>query len=105
MPEGPDADDFYITDFSSRALPGQDLDVAAPGSWVRGPYQTNSGQLSWYFLGGTSMASPHVAGIAALMAQKHPSLTCAEAEDILEASSVYLAPAARCRREDPLWNG
>ncbi len=36
-------DDFYITDFSSRALSGQDLDVAAPGSWVVGPYQVNSG--------------------------------------------------------------
>ena len=27
-------EDFYITDFSSRALAGQDLDVAAPGSWI-----------------------------------------------------------------------
>ncbi|MCX8063300.1 MAG: S8 family serine peptidase, partial [Anaerolineales bacterium] len=35
--------DFYITNFSSRALPGQDLDVAAPGSWVVGPYKLNSG--------------------------------------------------------------
>ncbi len=35
--------DFYITDFSSRQLAGQDLDVAAPGSWVVGPYQVNSG--------------------------------------------------------------
>ena len=37
------ADDFYITDFSSRELAGQDLDVAAPGSWVVGPYKINSG--------------------------------------------------------------
>jgi subtilisin family serine protease len=66
---------FYITDFSSRELSGQDLDVAAPGSWIVGPYQTNSGQTSYYYLGGTSMASPHVAGIVALMAQKYPSLT------------------------------
>jgi len=27
------SDDFYITDFYDRELPGQDLDVAAPGSW------------------------------------------------------------------------
>lgn len=86
---------FYIGDFSSRALAGQDLDVAAPGTWVVGPYQTNSGQTSYYFLGGTSMASPHVAGIVALMAQKHPALTAAQAESILEASAIYLAPGCR----------
>ncbi len=87
--------DFYITDFSSRALAGQDLDVAAPGSWVVGPYQTNSGQTSYYYLGGTSMASPHVAGIVALMLQKAPGLTAFEAEAILESSALYLAPGCR----------
>lgn len=87
--------DYYITDFSSRALDGQDLDVAAPGSWIVGPYQVNSGQTSYYFLGGTSMASPHVAGIVALMAQKDPSLTPAEAENYLETSAIYLAPGCR----------
>jgi len=86
---------FYIADFSSRALAGQDLDVAAPGSWVVGPYQVNSGQTSYYFLGGTSMASPHVAGIVALMAQKKPTLTATEAEGYLETSAIYLAPGSR----------
>lgn len=87
--------DYYITDFSSRALAGQDLDVAAPGSWVVGPYQVNSGQTSYYFLGGTSMASPHVAGIVALMAQKSPGLTAAQAEAILEFSAIPLAAGCR----------
>ena len=89
------AGDFYITDFSSRQLEGQDLDVAAPGSWVVGPYQLQSGYTSYYFLGGTSMASPHVAGTVALMAQKDPALTAGEAESILENSSIYLAPDCR----------
>lgn len=88
-------DHFYITDFSSRALAGQDLDVAAPGSWVVGPYQVNSGQISYYYLGGTSMASPHVAGIVALMAQKYPALTSGEAETILEGSAIPLPPDCR----------
>jgi subtilisin family serine protease len=95
VPDPTNPADFYITDFSSRELPGQDLDVAAPGSWVVGPYQVNSGQTSYYFLGGTSMAAPHVAGIVALMAQKNPALVQSEAETILEGSAIYMAPGCR----------
>lgn len=90
------AEDMYITEFSSRAKAGQDLDVAAPGSWIVGPYQVNSGNLtSYYFLGGTSMASPHVAGIVALMLEKNPTLNAAETEDILEGAAIPLAPGSR----------
>ena len=95
VPDPTDPDDYYITDFSSRELAGQDLDVAAPGSWIVGPYQVNSGQISFYYLGGTSMASPHVAGIVALMAQKKPNLTASEAEGILEASAIPLPAGSR----------
>ena len=90
------AKDFYITDFSSRALPEQDLDVAAPGSWILGPYKVNSDNLlSYYFLGGTSMASPHVAGIVALMAQKKSNLTSVEAELVLERTAIPLPAGSR----------
>lgn len=89
------AADFYITDFSSRELANQDLDVAAPGSWIVGPYQNNSGKTSYYYLGGTSMASPHVAGIVALMAQKDNELTAADAETILEESALPLPAGSR----------
>ncbi|MFO7697213.1 MAG: S8 family serine peptidase [Anaerolineae bacterium] len=87
--------DFYIAAFSSRQLTGQDLDVAAPGSWVLGPYQLNSGQISYYYLGGTSMASPHVAGIVALMAQKNGELTAPQAEAILESTALPLPAGCR----------
>jgi subtilisin family serine protease len=103
VPDPTNADDFYITDFSSRELAGQDLDVAAPGSWVVGPFQVNQGQLSYFFLGGTSMASPHVAGIAALMAQKDNSLTGPQAETILTGSAIPLA--AGCRDVFNLFSG
>jgi subtilisin family serine protease len=92
LPEPTVAADYYIADFSSRQGANQDLDVAAPGTWVVGPFQLNQGQLSWFFLGGTSMASPHVAGIAALMAQKNNALTPAQAEAILTTSAVPLPP-------------
>jgi len=89
------AEDFYITDFSSREKAGQDLDVAAPGSWIVGPYQVNSGQTAYYFLGGTSMAAPHVAGIAALMLQKNPALQQTDVETILESSAIPLPAGSR----------
>jgi subtilisin family serine protease len=81
---------FYVADFSSRELPGQDLDVLAPGSWVVGPYQLDRGHTSYFFLSGTSMASPHVAGIVALMAQKNAGLTAPMAESILESTASPL---------------
>lgn len=90
-----DAGDVYITDFSSRELSGQQLDVAAPGSWVVGPYQLNSGQASYYFLGGTSMASPHVAGVVALMLQKNPYLSQLAIEDALVATALPIAAGSR----------
>jgi subtilisin family serine protease len=93
------AKDFYITDFSSREKAGQDLDVAAPGSWVVGPFQLQMGQASFFFLGGTSMSAPHVTGTVALMLQKNKNLTQAQAESILESSAIDMA--AGCRMVSP----
>ncbi|MCX2742151.1 S8 family peptidase [Pontibacter anaerobius] len=80
--------DFYLASYSSRAKPGQDLDVTAPGSSIVGPYQLNSGQLSYYYLSGTSMASPHVAGIVALMVEKNPALNASQVENVLETVAI-----------------
>ena len=92
--------DFYITDFSSRSLNAQqDLDVAAPGSWVVGPFQLQRGKPSFFFLGGTSMAAPHVTGTVALMLQKNPALTQSQAETILQNSAIRLG--AGCRSVHP----
>jgi subtilisin family serine protease len=90
-----DPDDFYITTFSSRELAGQELDVVAPGSWVVGPFQLQRGQPSYFFLGGTSMASPHVAGIAALLVQKNGGLAQAQVEAALTGSAIPLDPGCR----------
>jgi len=54
-----------------------------------------SGRTDYFYLGGTSMASPHVAGIVSLMAQKYPPLTAAHAESILESTAIPLPPGSR----------
>jgi subtilisin family serine protease len=95
VPEPTVASDFYIAEFSSRELANQDLDVAAPGTWVVGPFQLQRGRADWFFLGGTSMAAPHVTGTVALMLQKAPSLTQAQAESILESAAIPIAAGCR----------
>jgi subtilisin family serine protease len=92
VPNPINPDDFFIADFSGREQAGKDLDVAAPGVFVVGPFQVSHGHASYFFLSGTSMASPHVAGTAALMAEKNLALTQAQAETILENTAIPLPP-------------
>ncbi|CAN5637414.1 subtilisin AprE [soil metagenome] len=99
VPDPTNINDFYIADFSSRQKAGQDLDVTAPGAWEVGPFQVNSGQISYYYLSGTSMATPHVAGIVALMAQKKLALTAAEAETILQNAAIPMPAGSRNVRQ------
>ncbi len=65
--------DSRLSSFSNRGLGV--IDVAAPGSRILSTVVANNG---YGLKSGTSMASPHVAGVLALMKSAHPSWTPAE---------------------------
>jgi subtilisin family serine protease len=80
---------FYLEDFSSRPLKDlgqkhQDLDVAAPGAWVVGPYKSAfANNTGYYYLSGTSMSAPHVSAISAMLLQQNPGMSHADVERAL----------------------
>jgi subtilisin family serine protease len=92
-----DPSQHFIAPFSSWELPGQDLDVLAPGFFVpaAGAFGGGIGMVDYNFAAGTSFASPHVAGIAALMLQKNPGLTASQIEEILENTAFPLPAGCR----------
>ena len=98
-----DVGEFFLAAFSSRPRAGQQVDLAGPGDNVVGPYQINNGHTAWFFLSGTSMATPHVAGVVALMLEKNPALQQAEAEDLLTRTALRF-PAGSRTVFDPVTN-
>ncbi|RZU52992.1 peptidase inhibitor I9 [Krasilnikovia cinnamomea] len=65
---------------------GTCLDIFAPGSSITSDW--NSGSTATNTISGTSMASPHVAGAAALVLSRNPSYTPAQVRDALVADAT-----------------
>jgi len=81
-----------ITSFSSGGPTpfGHDLkpDVAAPGGQILSSTLPNTSASRFVVLDGTSMATPHVSGAAALLLQLHPTWTPAEVKSALVATAA-----------------
>jgi subtilisin family serine protease len=67
-------------------------DVAAPGVDITSSVPPSDG--TWASFSGTSMATPHVAGAAALLLQRHPSWTVAQVKSALVLTGKPVPSAA-----------
>lgn len=87
-----------IAEFSQT---GDKLDVVAPGVDVLSTIPNND-TISWK---GTSMACPHVAGLAALILERNPRLTVTQVNDIIEKNTKKVGPNSYNEtRKNGTWN-
>jgi len=80
-----DTFDALWTQAEEASNSGSALDIAAPGGRILSYYKASGERFGYY--GGTSMASPLVAGVAALILSVDPSLAAEEVYDILAGSA------------------
>ncbi len=64
------------------------VDIGAPGSGIYSTLPGNGGQSKYGSYSGTSMATPHVTGAAALYVSTHPGSTAAQVKSAILSSAV-----------------
>jgi serine protease AprX len=82
-------DEFALADYSSRGPTADGRikpDICAPGQAILAAQANTGGYISY---SGTSMASPFVAGVCALMLQANPGLSPAEVKALLKKTALY----------------
>jgi subtilisin family serine protease len=75
-------------DHASFSTAGSQVDVSAPGVDIYNTFIPNS----YYAESGTSQATPHVAGLAALIWSKYPSYTAAQVWNRITSTAIDLGP-------------
>jgi subtilisin family serine protease len=95
------SDGLDVTSFSSGAslvFPGKDNhlvtkpDVVAPGAQIYScipPFKGSNGNVEYTFMDGTSMATPHVAGVAALLMAAKPTAPVTEIIQALKETAHH----------------
>ena len=109
MPRGK-SDVVFFSSGASLTFPGGDPpqvtkpDVVAPGVQVYSaipPQKTPQGAFDYTYMSGTSMATPHVAGVAALLMSAKPT---APVVDIIQAlKDTAKHPKGDAHRPDNRW--
>lgn len=82
-------DEDQIASFANRCGVARDHCLAAPGQWINST--ANDGGV--VTLSGTSMATPHVTGAAAVLKSQNPELTAPEVAQILFDTATDLGAA------------
>lgn len=101
-----------VAGFSSRGpvlADGSDIlkpDIAAPGvAIVASAANAEGGEPTFTFMSGTSMAAPHVAGLAALYLGKSPNATPAEIKSAMMTTAYNTVDAGGNAVTDPFAQG
>lgn len=74
---------YYVAADSGR---GDRVDVYAPGTDIYSTANTEVGNEEYKYMSGTSMAAPHITGLAALIWQANPTLRTTEVKEIIVKS-------------------
>jgi subtilisin family serine protease len=101
-----------VAGFSSRgpvAVDGGDLlkpDITAPGvAILADAANPEGGEPAFQFISGTSMASPHIAGLAALYLGKRPNATPAEVKSAMMTTAYNAVDESGAEVTDPFAQG